>query len=228
MFCSSNFFKAIQFVLGDEAEFGRLGADSRQNLLHEGAGNRVHTAYVEIVFDNSDSRIPVDSDEVVLRRTISSKQDQYTLNGKSATKQDVANLLETAGFSKSNPYYIVKQGKINELSTAPADKRLNLLYEVAGTKVYDERRKESQEAMKDAVEKTEQTAKAIANIEERLKTLEEEKEDLKKYQHYDKKRRMLEHTVFTKDLDEVRNKVLTLEQKREDKDATLKGKEERN
>ncbi|GAV04905.1 hypothetical protein RvY_15108 [Ramazzottius varieornatus] len=219
----SNFFKAIQFVLGDESEFGRLGADSRQNLLHEGAGNRVHTAYVEIAFDNSDGRIPVDSEEVVLRRTISSKQDQYTLNGKSATKQDVANLLETAGFSKSNPYYIVKQGKVNELSTAPADKRLNLLYEVAGTKVYDERRRESQEAMKEATEKTEQTAKAIANIEERLKTLEEEKEDLKKYQHYDKKRRMLEHTVFTKDLDEVRNKVLTLEQKREEKDATLKG-----
>ena len=80
-------------------------------MLHEGAGTRVHTAYVEVVFDNSDGRMPVESDLVRLRRTIAAKQDQYTLNDKPYTKQDVANLLETAGFSKSNPYYIVKQGK---------------------------------------------------------------------------------------------------------------------
>ena len=28
------------------------------------------------------------------------------------TKTDVMNLLESAGFSRSNPYYIVKQGKV--------------------------------------------------------------------------------------------------------------------
>lgn len=27
-------------------------------------------------------------------------------------KNDVMNLLESAGFSRSNPYYIVKQGKV--------------------------------------------------------------------------------------------------------------------
>lgn len=29
------------------------------------------------------------------------------------SKSDVMNLLESAGFSRSNPYYIVKQGKVN-------------------------------------------------------------------------------------------------------------------
>jgi hypothetical protein len=28
------------------------------------------------------------------------------------SKEDVMNLLETAGFSRSNPYYIVQQGKV--------------------------------------------------------------------------------------------------------------------
>jgi len=27
-------------------------------------------------------------------------------------KSDVMNLLESAGFSRSNPYYVVKQGKV--------------------------------------------------------------------------------------------------------------------
>ena len=31
------------------------------------------------------------------------------------SKSDVMNLLEGAGFSRSNPYYIVKQGKVYQL-----------------------------------------------------------------------------------------------------------------
>ena len=43
------------------------------------------------------------------------------------------NLLESAGFSRANPYYIVKQGKINLMATAPDSQRLKLLREVLGT-----------------------------------------------------------------------------------------------
>ncbi|GFH23714.1 SMC hinge domain-containing protein, partial [Haematococcus lacustris] len=84
----SNFFHAIRFVLNDA--FVNMRADERQQLLHEGAGAAVPQAYVEIVFDNSDGRFPI-----------------VRLKGKS----EVTNLLESAGFSRSNPYYIVQQGK---------------------------------------------------------------------------------------------------------------------
>jgi structural maintenance of chromosome 3 (chondroitin sulfate proteoglycan 6) len=68
---------------------------------------------VEIVFDNSDNRFPTGHDEVILRRTIGQKKDEYSLDKKSASKADVMNLLESAGFSKSNPYYIVPQGRVS-------------------------------------------------------------------------------------------------------------------
>lgn len=51
------FFLAIQFVLSDE--FSHLRPEQRQALLHEGTGPRVVTAYVEIIFDNTDNRLPV-------------------------------------------------------------------------------------------------------------------------------------------------------------------------
>ena len=47
-----------------------------------------------------------------MRRVIGSEKDQYSLDKKNVTKTDVMNLLESAGFSRSNPYYIVKQGKV--------------------------------------------------------------------------------------------------------------------
>lgn len=67
---------------------------------------------VEIVFDNLDNRFPTGREEVIIRRTIGLKKDEYSLDKKSASKADVMNLLESAGFSKSNPYYIVPQGRV--------------------------------------------------------------------------------------------------------------------
>lgn len=40
-------------------EFSHMRPEQRQALLHEGTGPRVITAFVEIIFDNSDNRIPV-------------------------------------------------------------------------------------------------------------------------------------------------------------------------
>lgn len=49
------YVSAIQFVLSDE--FSHLRSDHRQGLIHEGTGEKVSTARVEIVFDNVDRRI---------------------------------------------------------------------------------------------------------------------------------------------------------------------------
>lgn len=101
----------------------------------------------------------------MLRRAIGVKKDEYYLEKRKVQKSEVTlcvvlrslslllkvvNLLEAAGFSRSNPYYIVQQGrvcilalfddclttcvKINDLANASDDARLELLMEVAGTK----------------------------------------------------------------------------------------------
>lgn len=161
----SNFFYAIQFVLSDE--FSHLRPEQRQALLHEGTGPKVNSAYVEIIFDNTDNRLPIDKEEVVLRRVIGVKKDQYFLNKKMVPRSDVTNLLESAGFSHSNPYYIVKQGKINQMATSPDSHRLKLLREVAGTRVYDERKEESIEILKDTQTKLDKIVEFIKTIEDR-------------------------------------------------------------
>ncbi|XP_042192651.1 structural maintenance of chromosomes protein 3 [Callorhinchus milii] len=209
----SNFFYAIQFVLSDE--FSHLRPEQRLALLHEGTGPRVISAFVEIIFDNSDNRLPIDKEEVSLRRVIGAKKDQYFLDKKMVTKNDVMNLLESAGFSRSNPYYIVKQGKINQMATAPDSQRLKLLREVAGTRVYDERKEESISLMKETEGKREKINELLKYIEERLHTLEDEKEELAQYQKWDKMRRALEYTIYNQELNETRAKLDELSAKRE-------------
>merc|ERR1739838_593721 len=210
----SNFFYAIQFVLSDE--YSHLRPEQRQALLHEGTGPKVMSAFVEIIFDNPDGRLPIDKDEVFLRRVIGGKKDNYFLNKRMVPRSEVMNLLESAGFSRANPYYIVKQGKINQMATAPDTQRLKLLREVAGTKVYDERREESKQILKDTEGKREKIEELLKYIDDRLAALEGEKEELRQYQKLDKMKRSLEYTIHDKELKETRKKLEELTEKRDD------------
>ncbi|CAF9913597.1 MAG: Structural maintenance of chromosomes protein 3 [Heterodermia speciosa] len=189
----SNFFAAIRFVLSDA--YTQMGREERSALLHEGTGSAVMSAFVEIIFDNSDDRFPTGKPELILRRTIGMKKDEYSLDRKNATKSDVMNLLESAGFSRSNPYYIVPQGRVTALTNMKDAERLNLLKEVAGTQVYEARRTESLKIMTETNNKREKIDELLNFIKERLTELEEEKEELRDYQEKDKDRRCLQYSI---------------------------------
>ncbi|GLB45508.1 putative structural maintenance of [Lyophyllum shimeji] len=209
----SNFFAAIRFVLSDA--YTSMSKEERQALLHEGVNvATTMSAYVEIVFDNSDNRFPTGHDEVILRRTIGLKKDEYSLDKKSASKADVMNLLESAGFSKSNPYYIVPQGRITALTNAKDHERLALLKEVAGTKVYEQRRAESLRIMAETDAKRAKINELLDYIESRLTELEEEKEELKEFQDKDKERRCLEYALYQRELEEVNEALDEIEEDR--------------
>ena len=59
-------------------------------------------------------------------------------------------MLEVAGFSSSNPFYIVQQNRVQALTAMTDAQRLDLLKEVAGTRVYDEKREQTERTLHDA------------------------------------------------------------------------------
>ena len=153
-------------------------------------------------------------DSVVLRRQIGMDKDMFFINKKHVTKTEVVNMLESAGFSRSNPYYIVQQGKVKALAMMSNAQRLHLLKDVAGCKVYETRRRESMKLYDDAAKQQEQIQDCHEQIEERMAQLEEEKEELSAYQDLDKKRRALEYTLYNKELQFSRQSLATLDDQR--------------
>lgn len=126
----------------------------------------------------------------------------------------MTSLLESAGFSKSNPYYIVQQGtappvllhsyvsplqsgKVANLCTMKDADRLQLLKEVAGTSIYEERRAESTKILAETVLKRDEVQRILDFIEKRLTELEHEKEELTEYEQLDKQQKAIEYNVFT-------------------------------
>lgn len=209
----SNFFAAIRFVLSDK--YTQLGREDRQGLLHEGSGSAVMSAYVEIIFDNSDDRFPTGTPEVVLRRTIGQKKDEYSLNRKNTTKQEVLNILESAGFSRSNPYYIVPQGRVTAITNMKDPERLNMLKTVAGTEVYEGKRSESRKIMEETNFKREKIDDLLDTIRGRLSELEEEKEELREYQERDRERKCLEYIIHHRDQEQLESHLERIDGERE-------------
>jgi structural maintenance of chromosome 3 (chondroitin sulfate proteoglycan 6) len=123
-------------------------------------------------------------------------------------------LLEGAGFSKSNPYYIVQQGKVNALCTMNDTDRLRLLKEVAGTTVYDEKKTESLAKMEENKSSIEKIDEILESIEARLDELRGEKEELTQYQKLDRERRAMEYTLYDMELKKARSTLDTLESDR--------------
>lgn len=124
--------------------------------------------------------------------------------------------MESAGFSRSNPYYIVQQGKIQELATMTEEARLDLLKEVAGTRVYEERRAESVKIMDETNAKKAQVETMLQNLNSRLDELEEERAELLEFQKLDVTRRSLQYAIYEKDRERAQFKLQAIEVEREE------------
>lgn len=206
----SNFFGAIRFVLSDA--YNNMSREERQALIHESSVN-IMSAFVEIIFDNSDRRIPIAKDEISIRRTIGMKKDDYSLDYKSATKSDIMNLLEASGFSKSNPYYIVPQGKVMALTNAKDSERLELLRDVAGAKVFENKLKDSLKEMAITDQKQDQINEMLNDIEKRLDELDIEREDLKSFEKLNSQKKMLEFNIFDREMKALTDQIEQLDDK---------------
>lgn len=147
-----------------------------------------------------------------MRRTIGLKKDEYSLDRKTVTKADVMNLLQAAGFSRSNPYYIVPQGRITALTNAQDSERLELLKEVAGTRVYEDHRAESLKILEETATKQAKITELLSFIDERLLELAEEKEELQKFQALDRQKRSCEFILFSRESAETSEALERLEQ----------------
>lgn len=170
------------------------------------------SAYVEVVFDNTDGRFTNGGkDEFTLRRTIGAKKDEYSMDRKNATRREVHEMLEAAGLSRSNPFYIVPQGRVATLTNMKDEERLNMLKEISGSSVYEKRRADSLKLMNDTDKSCERIDNLVDDINNRLQELEGEKKELEAWNKNDRERRAIRHTINTRDEERLEAEIEKLD-----------------
>ncbi len=172
----SNILDAIIFALGENKP-KMMRVDKLRSLIHDIEGNRhgPKIARSSVHFDNSDRKIPIDSDAVEITREMDDKgENTYYLNKKPTNRSQILDLLDVAnaGLGQLNA---VQQGTVTRISEYTSEEKRNILEDLIGLSYFDEKKTEAIKQLDDADRRLEIALARMGEIKKRIDDLEEER-----------------------------------------------------
>jgi len=152
----SNVMESVRWVLG-ESSAKEMRADAMDAVIFNGSGNRkpISRASVELVFDNSLGSAAGEWSqyaEISVKRVIErDKGSTYYINNSVVRRRDVADLFLGTGLG-GRAYAIIGQNTISRIVEARPEEMRVFLEEAAGVSKYKERRKETEQRLRDTRE----------------------------------------------------------------------------
>jgi chromosome segregation protein len=180
----SNVGDALCFVLG-RSSAKALRAEKSSNLIYNGGKEKKPSKFgeVSIFFDNKSKTFPIEKDEIKVTRMVrQSGQSVYKLNDETKTRQEIVELLSTA---KINPdgYNIVLQGDIVRFVEMSAVERRQIIEEISGMGVYEEKKQKALRELGRVEEKLKEAEIILAERNTYLKELRKERDQALKYKN---------------------------------------------
>ena len=212
----SNILDAIIFAMGENKP-KVMRVQKLRNLIHdiEGANRRgPKMARSSVHFDNTDRKIPVDSDNVEITREMDEKgENNYYLNKKKTNRSHILDLLDVAnaGLGQLNA---VQQGTVTRISEFTSEEKRKTIEDLIGLSSFDEKKQESEKQLEEADRRLEIALAKMGEIKNRIDELEEERNQ------------KLRHDIIERELNRYKaidaaNKMKTLSVKKELKESEL-------
>lgn len=206
----TNIMDAILFGLG-ELSARRLRAESFSKLLFHGAPDanieKAKVAKVTIQFDNSDHRIPVDTNTVTVSREVyRNGQSVYRLNGRRISRTNLLDMLSMAGISPTG-HNIVLQGTITRMAEISPIERRKILDDMVGIAQYDAEKAEAEEKLRSAEISIRTAMGRIDEVQRRVDDLEKERNQLLRHNFIQKEIKRLEAIRTSYEISEIENKI---------------------
>lgn len=181
----SNIMDAVRWVLG-ESKASELRGESMQDVIFNGSGQRkpASRASVELVFDNSDARAGGQWNafaEIAVKRVLTRDgTSSYYINNQPVRRRDVQDVFLGTGLGP-RAYAIIGQGTISRIiESRPEELRL-FLEEAAGVSKYKERRRETENRLKDTRENLTRVDDILRELNANLEKLEKQAEVAARY-----------------------------------------------
>ena len=200
----SNIVDAIRWVLGEQSVKSLRGEGSMTDVIFSGSKSRepLNVASVTLIFDNTDHQLPLDYNEVsIKRRVYRDGTNEYYLNNERCRLKDITDLLLDSGIAKES-FNIISQGKVEEILSAKASDR-RIIFEEAANVLKYKRRKE------DAIKKLDRTHDnmnrindIISELESQVEPLKEQAEKAKIYVETEEELGSIEVSLITHDITE--------------------------
>ncbi len=204
----SNISDAMRWVMGEQSAKSLRGG-SMQDVIFSGTQKRKPLGYAEVslIIDNSDKKLPVDFEEVVVtRRLFRSGESEYYINKSSVRLRDVHELFMDTGVGRDG-YSIIGQGKIAEIVNTKSDDRRTMFEEAAGITKFRYRKEEAERKLSHTNDNVTRVNDIITEIEGQIGPLKQQSEKAKKYLNLRDKLKVLEVNVSLKNIVKYRKLI---------------------
>ena len=204
----SNISDAIRWVLGEQSMKSLRGAKS-EDVIFSGTQNRRSLGFAEasLIFDNSDNRLPVEYNEVVITRKLyRSGESGYYINKTPCRLKDVLELFMDTGIGKDG-YSIIGQGKIDEILSNKSEDRRHIFEEAAGVVKYRTRKAESEKKLEHTKLNLLRINDILAEIENNIEPLKVQSEKAKKYLDLREELKSIEIGLFIYNINSYKEKL---------------------
>ena len=213
----SNILDAIIFAMGENKP-KVMRVDKLRSLIHDIEGGRrgPKMARSSVHFDNTDRKIPVDSDVVEITRELDENgENTYYLNKKKTQRSHVLDLLDmaNAGLGQLNA---VQQGTVTRISEFTSEEKRKTIEDLIGLSYFDEKKSESIKQLDEADRRLEIALAKMGEIKKRIDELEEERNQ------------KLRHDILERELNRYKaisaaNKMKIISSQKSEKEEKLHG-----
>ena len=219
----TNIADAVLFGLG-ELSARRMRAATLTKLIYHGYPNlqikKANAAKVVIQFENSDNRLPVDTQTVTISRELNKAgQSIYRLNGRRISRNHIMNILSMARISPSG-HNVVLQGTITRIAEIASQDRRKMISDLVGIAQYDAEKAEAEEKLRAAEISIRTAMGRIDEVQQRVDDLERERNELLRYTFLQKEIKRFEAMkIFgnilevQKNIDDVTSKIESVQSK---------------
>ncbi len=193
----SNVADAVRWVLGEQSA-KQLRGSKMEDVIFAGTQLRkpMGYAYVAITLDNSDHKLPIDYEEVVVaRRVYRSGESEYLINNNTCRLRDVQELFLDTGIGKEG-YSIIGQGQIDKILSGKPEDRRELFDEAAGIVKYKKRKAAAEKELAEEQLNLSRITDILSEIEKQVGPLQKQSEVAKEYLRLKEALKNLEINLF--------------------------------
>lgn len=212
----SNILDAFVFALG-ELSGNKMRVNNVRDLICNGGADGKNTsraARVDIIFDNSDGGIPIESSEVTLSRKITLKgTGSYYINGRRTTRRELQDLMDLCNLIP-NSTNLVLQGELFRIINMTNTERRQIIDEISGIASYDEKKENAERQLEKVEENISRITLLLNEVSIQLDNLEVEKNDALEYKRFDDLQRDLDKTLLIKKIEGITKILIKIKEKK--------------
>ncbi|MBR5164612.1 MAG: chromosome segregation protein SMC [Ruminococcus sp.] len=210
----SNIGDSVRWVLGEQST-KTLRGNKMEDVIFSGTVARkpMGFAAVTLNIDNTDRTLADMEDEVaVTRKLYRSGESEYLINGRPCRLKDINELFMDTGLGRDG-YSIIGQGRIAEIVGAKSSERRDIFEEAAGISKFRYKKLEAERKLTAAHENMLRLTDILAELEGRVEPLRIQSEKAEKFIKLAEVRKRLEISVWIARLDELKEKLIKLDEK---------------